>query len=210
MTITVARDDLETLVVRARALVRAGQRTILGVVGAPGSGKSTLAEQVVAALGDTAVLVSMDGFHLAQCELERLGRTATKGAIDTFDGGGFLALVQRLAAGDEEVVYAPEFRREIEEPIAGAVPVFGDVPLVVLEGNYLLVDVGPWAGIGPLLAESWFLEPDEEIRLGRLIGRHMEFGRDAEAAHRHAMGSDQTNALLIQSTRDAATVIVQG
>ena len=210
MTITVARDDLEALVARARALVRPGRRTILGVVGAPGSGKSTLAEQVVTALGADAVLVSMDGFHLAQCELERLGKTSTKGAIDTFDAGGFLALVRRLASGDEDVVYAPEFRREIEEPVAGAVPVFGHVPLIVLEGNYLLVDAGPWGHIGPLLAESWFLEPAEDVRLDRLIGRHMTFGRDADAAHHHATGSDQTNAVLIQSTRDAATVVVQG
>ena len=127
-----------SLLDRAAALA-AGPRRLLGIVGAPGAGKSTLAARLVAALGaERAVLVPMDGFHLAQAELERLGRAERKGAVDTFDGDGFVALLGRLATGGA-TVYAPEFRREIEEPIAGAIPVPPDVPLVVTEGNYLLV-----------------------------------------------------------------------
>jgi pantothenate kinase len=147
-------DDVGTLIARARGLAASGSRAILGIAGAPGGGKSTLADTVVAALGDAAVLVPMDGFHLAQPELVRLGRRDRMGAPDTFDACGYVALLARLRARDEEVVYAPEFRREIEEPIAGAIGIAPDVPLVVTEGNYLLVDDGDWAAVRPLLAEA--------------------------------------------------------
>jgi pantothenate kinase len=88
----------------------------------------------------------MDGFHLAQVELERLGRAQRKGAPDTFDAAGYAALLRRLRTqtGDE-VVYAPDFRREMEEPVAGALPVFAHTPLVITEGNYLLLQDAGWA-----------------------------------------------------------------
>src|SRR3954468_17508534 len=139
-------EDEAGLVARARALVVPDERRILGIAGPPGGGKSTVARTVVAALGGDARLVPMDGFHLAQAELVRLGRRDRMGAPDTFDAAGYAALVKRLR-GDEPVVYAPESRREIEEPIAGAIAVPRDVPLVVTEGNSLLV----WPEIKPLL-----------------------------------------------------------
>src|SRR5215207_5565174 len=98
-----------------------------------------------AGAGDRARLIRMDGFHLAQVELARLGREHRKGAIDTFDAAGYVALLRRVREASDEVIYAPEFRREIEEPIAGAVAVPRDVPLIVTEGNYLLVDDGAMA-----------------------------------------------------------------
>ena len=117
------------------------------------------------ALGpDAARLVGMDGFHLAQAELERLGRADRKGAPDTFDAAGFVALLRRLRAREDAVVYAPEFHREIEQPVACAVPVPREMPLVVTEGNYLLVADGDWAGVRALLDEAWFVEGDEDRR----------------------------------------------
>src|SRR5690349_12818292 len=136
------------LFTRARALVASGERRILGIAGPPGGGKSTVARAVVAALGELARLVPMDGFHLAQAELVRLGRRDRMGAPDTFDDAGYAALLERLR-GEEPVVYAPEFRREIEEPIAGAIAIPRSVQLVVTEGNYLLL----WPQIKPLLDE---------------------------------------------------------
>src|SRR3954467_810051 len=130
-------EDADALTARARALAEQGGRRILGIAGPPGGGKSTVARAVVADLGDRARLVPMDGFHLAQAELVRLGRRDRMGAPDTFDAAGFAALLTRLH-GDEPVVYAPEFRREIEEPIAGAIAVPRATPLIVTEGNYLL------------------------------------------------------------------------
>src|SRR4051812_27370972 len=129
---------------RARALAGLGRRTLLGLAGPPGGGKSTLAERLAAELGPAAcVVVGMDGFHLAQEELARLGRAGRKGAPDTFDAAGYAALLRRLREASEDVVYAPEFRREIEEPINAAVAGPRDVPPVVTEGHYLLLDQGP-------------------------------------------------------------------
>jgi pantothenate kinase len=147
--------EAQTLVARAREFVRRERRTILGIAGPPGGGKSTLAQTVVAAVGSAAVLVPMDGFHFAQAELVRLGRRDRMGAPDTFDALGYIALLRRLRDRSEEVVYAPEFRREIEEPIAGAISVPRAASLVVTEGNYLLVPEEPWAGVRPLLDECW-------------------------------------------------------
>ncbi len=200
--------DHVALVDRARALASTGQRRLLGLTGPPGAGKSTLAQTIADALEEVAVVVPMDGFHLAEAELERLGRRERKGAVDTFDAGGFLSLVRRLAAADEPVVYAPAFHRELEEPVAGSIPVPQTVPLVVVEGNYLLHDDGPWAHVRGLLAECWYVDLDDDERLQRLIARHQRFGRDAASAREHALGSDQRNAELIAATRDRADLVV--
>jgi pantothenate kinase len=210
VSLTIERSDFAALQARAGRLVDTGQRRILGITGAPGAGKSTLAEHLVDALAPGAVLVPMDGFHLAEAELKRLGRHDRKGAIDTFDAGGFVGLLQRLRRCDEEVVYAPIFRRDLEEPIAGAIPVPHGTPLVVTEGNYLLVPESPWGEIRDLVDEVWYVEPDEPIRLDRLLRRHMEFGRDELAAHERTHGSDQRNAELIAATKSRADVVVRG
>ena len=101
--------SLEPIIDRARRLVGTGQRQLLGITGAPGAGKSTVAERVVAALGTDAVLVPMDGFHLADAELERLGRRDRKGAPDTFDAAGYVSLLRRLRDAGPDTVYAPVF-----------------------------------------------------------------------------------------------------
>jgi pantothenate kinase len=202
--------DRDGLIERANRLAVTGQRRILGIAGPPGAGKSTLAEQVVDALAPDAVLVAMDGFHLAQSQLQRLGRHDRKGAPDTFDAAGFVALMRRLRANGEEPIYAPTFRRDLEEPIAGSIAVPSGVPLVVTEGNYLLVAERPWAQLRDLIDEVWYLEPPEALRLERLVRRHMDFGRDARTAKRRALGSDQRNADLIRVTRDRADLIVVG
>jgi pantothenate kinase len=198
------------LVRRARRLCLPGERRILGLTGAPGAGKSWLAARLVDALAPGAVAAPMDGFHLANVELLRLGRRDRKGAADTFDAAGYVTLLRRLRDPAEGVVYAPAFRREIEEPIAGAIPVPRHVPLVITEGNYLLVDTGPWAEIRTLLDEVWFLEPDEPTRIDRLVRRHVEFGKTPAAARDWAMGSDERNAALIRATRARADLVVRG
>ena len=201
--------DFEALLARARRLAGAGSRCLLGLAGAPGAGKSTLAGTIAEALGDAARLVPMDGFHLADAELVRLGRRERKGAIDTFDAAGYVALLRRLRDPAEHLVYAPEFRREIEEPIAGAIAVPRDVPLVVTEGNYLLVTDGHWAEVRALLDEAWYLDLNEETRLARLTQRHLDYGMSQEAARAMSLGSDQRNAELVAATQQHADVLVR-
>jgi pantothenate kinase len=198
--------------VRARvdALTAAGARRILGLTGAPGAGKSTLARQLVEHAGESAVLVPMDGFHLANTELKRLGRSQRKGAEDTFDSAGYVALLRRLRdQRAPEIVYAPEFRREIEESIGGAIPVFPEHRLIVTEGNYLLLDTGHWSDIRPLIDEIWYLDIEPDLRLERLISRHIEYGREEAAAREWVARSDERNAVLIASTSARADLIIR-
>jgi pantothenate kinase len=202
---------MDELIDRARALARAGSRKILGIAGAPGAGKSTLAALVAAHLGGQAVQVPMDGLHLADMELTRLGRRMRKGAPDTFDSFGYLALLRRLRSpGPGEIVYAPAFERTIEQPIAGSIPVDPSVPLIVTEGNYLLLDDPPWHQVRALLDETWFVEIDDEVRVSRLIRRHIEFGKTPEQAAEWVQRLDEQNARLIAATRDRADLIVRG
>lgn len=213
MSIDDARQTtLDELVAWARALVVPGQRRLLGLTGAPGAGKSTVAEQLVSALGpDVAVLVPMDGYHLANEVLIALGRRDRKGAHDTFDDGGYARLLATLRAqrADDPVVYAPRFRREIEEPIGSSIPVRPTTPLVVTEGNYLLLESGAWPAARACLDEVWFLAPDTGVRHERLVRRHQEYGKSPEDAKRWALGSDERNAQLIESTSGRADRILR-
>ncbi|MFH9729994.1 nucleoside/nucleotide kinase family protein [Streptomyces sp. NPDC017260] len=208
-------DDLLT---RARCLPRSGRRAILGIAGSPGAGKSTLAGHLVRELngpGEPWVAhVPMDGFHLADAELDRLGRRDRKGAPDTFDAAGYAALLRRLREGTDgeeaagDIVYAPGFERELEQPIAGAVPVPPSARLVVTEGNYLLLRTGAWARVRARLDEVWFCEPAETERVRRLVERHERFGKSPEDALAWALGTDQRNADLVAATRDRADLVV--
>jgi pantothenate kinase len=206
---TLREADLDELTRWSRALVVPGRRRVLGITGAPGSGKTTLAETLTVALGADAVLVSLDGFHLANAELRRLGRHARKGAPDTFDAAGYVNLLQRVKACDDAVVYAARFDRNLEESIAGAIAIAPDVPLVITEGNYLLLDGPHWGRVRALLDECWYVDPPDEVRLQRLIARHIAFGRTPEEAYERSHGSDQRNAEAIAATRERATRVVR-
>ncbi|MFI0777713.1 nucleoside/nucleotide kinase family protein [Streptomyces sp. NPDC021212] len=200
----------QQLLDRARRLADSGGRRLLGIAGPPGAGKTTLAEYLVGALGPArAVLVPMDGFHLADVELRRLGLLDRKGAPETFDPYGYTALLRRLKEPRPgEPVYAPGFERELEQPIAGSIPVDPEVPLVITEGNYLLLDDAPWHPVRALLDETWWVELDTEERVRRLIDRHERFGKEPAEAERWVLTTDEANARLVAPGRDAADLVI--
>ncbi|MFE0190564.1 nucleoside/nucleotide kinase family protein [Streptomyces sp. NPDC058989] len=204
--------DPRHLLSRARRLAGSAtpaRRRLLGITGPPGAGKSTLAAHLVAELAGQAALVPMDGFHLAEAELRRLGRTDRKGAPDTFDPAGYEALLARLRTPEPDTtVYAPSFDRRIEEPVAGSIAVAPHIPLVVTEGNYLLLDSAPWPRVRALLDEVWYVELDNPERIRRLIDRHERFGRPRADAERFVHTSDEANARLVAATRDHADLVI--
>jgi pantothenate kinase len=215
--------SVEAAVDRARALATRPGIAILGITGPPGAGKSTLAAAVVTAVPGT-VLVGMDGFHLAHSALEALRRVERKGAPDTFDAQGYVALLHRIRGlgepapplgadapgGADRTVWAPQFRREMEDAVAGAVPIGEGTQLVVTEGNYLLLDRPPWDEVRPFLDECWYVDLPDEVRRTRLQARHERYGRSAEEAHARTWGSDERNAVLVAASRDRSDLRVSG
>jgi pantothenate kinase len=192
---------------RLEALLARERRDILGITGAPGAGKTAMAAQIASTIDD-AVHVPMDGFHLADVQLQRLGRLDRKGAIDTFDAYGYLALLQRIRRQDTEIVYAPAFDRDIEQPVAGSICVAPTTRLIVTEGNYLLDDDQPWPDVRSTLDEVWFVDLATEERRRRLIARHIEFGRSAEQAQAWMRAVDDPNAERIERIRHKADLVV--
>ncbi|MGA8248634.1 MAG: nucleoside/nucleotide kinase family protein [Nocardioides sp.] len=185
------------------------RRRILGITGAPGAGKTTYAERLVAESAVPAVHLPMDGFHLADVSLGRLGLLDRKGAPETFDAWGYAALLRRLRDAPS-TVWAPGFDRDLEQPLAGAVAVEPQVELVVTEGNYLLLDRPEWRAVRSALDEVWFLDVADEVRRPRLVARHVRFGKSPAEAEAWVARVDDANAALVVATRASADRIVAG
>ncbi|WP_437384617.1 nucleoside/nucleotide kinase family protein [Plantibacter flavus] len=184
-------------------------RRILGLVGAPGTGKTTLAQLLQAGLGtDRCVVVPMDGFHLADAITEGTPLRARKGAIDTFDVHGYLSLLSRIRARKEPIVYAPSYRRGLEDPIAASIAVPRAAEVIITEGNYLLAEEGAWAQVRDLLDEVWYLDTPDSLRVPRLIERHIASGMTRDQAVAWAGSTDQANAEFVASTRGRADRII--
>jgi pantothenate kinase len=203
--------DQHRLVTRIEELAAAQDRVLLGITGSPGAGKSTLAAGLREALrtrGVPVASVPMDGFHLADVELDRLGRRERKGAIDTFDGYGYLALLRRLASETGNTVYAPTFDRTTEQPVAGAVAVEPATRVVLTEGNYLLDESAPWVDVRRALTEVWFCDLPDDVRRQRLVARHIRFGKTPAHARQWVDEVDQRNAERIEAARHLADLVV--
>lgn len=192
--------------VHRRRVGRAG-RLLVGIAGAPGAGKSTLALDLAERL-DRAVVVPMDGFHLANTELRRLGRADRKGAPDTFDAAGYAALLRRLREAVDETVYAPTFDHVLNEPVAGAIPVPPDTEVIVTEGNYLLLDTPPWDRVRGLLDLAVYLSAEDGPRVDGLLARQQAKGLDAEAAREWVYRSDEANARVVAATAARADLLL--
>jgi pantothenate kinase len=201
--------DYGGAVERARQLAASGDRVVVGITGPPGCGKSTLASEIRHALGTAVAAVPMDGFHLANAQLRRLGLAGRKGSPETFDAAGYISLLRRLREPGEDTVYAPTFDRTLEEPVAGAIAVDPGVNLVVTEGNYLLLEDRPWSAIRQLVDEVWFCDVDEDLRRARLVARHEKFGKTTDEALSWVTAIDEPNARLIATTRKSASYFIR-
>ena len=196
MSREITKEEAKSIVVEYAAV---SARTIIGIVGKPGGGKSTLSKFLLKGMDSTLVsVVPMDGFHLSNKVLKELGRSDRKGAQDTFDVKGFTALIERIKMDSADPIYYPIFDRSIEESIAAQGVVYPSTRVVIVEGNYLMHDNDGWQEISPLLDQSWYAFLEEDIRISRLISRHIAFGKDPESAKAWAKGSDQVNAELIE------------
>jgi len=203
--------DINEALARVKELLNKSQkRIVIGIVGKPGAGKSTLTAHLINNLPkDSAALIPMDGYHLSNKQLSKLGLSDRKGAFNTFDSDGFVKLLKRVNEESGKDIYFPVFYREIEESYAADGVVPANTKLVITEGNYLLLDKGGWEVVRQELDEVWYIEVDDNLRLDRLTKRHQSHGRNHYEAFAWATGSDERNAELVAKTRDKADVIVE-
>ena len=180
---------------------------LLGIAGCPGAGKSTLSESITSHV--PSVVVPMDGFHMLNADLVRLGRRDRKGAPDTFDVDGYVSLLRRVRSRAGRSVSAPRYDRAASAPVPDSIVVAPDANLVITEGNYLLLEQPPWNAVRPLLDEVWFVDVDDAVRVPRLIARHIDFGKSPDEAREWVMRSDEANAALVADSRGRADAVVR-
>jgi len=198
----------------ALAAAAGGRRVILGLAGPPGAGKSTLAAAIVthgrALRGDDwAALAPMDGYHLSNAQLERLGLADRKGAPETFEADGYAAMLARIAADDGRDIYVPEYDRVVHhEPIAARLLVPPAARLVVTEGNYLGLDVPRWRAARRYLERLWYVEAGDELRESRLLERQLAGGREESAARDWVTRSDRRNGELVKASKASADLVI--
>ena len=205
---------VEDLLGRLAALAArvAPRRAVVGIAGPPGSGKTTLVGHVLAAAATHPTLsgrvahVPMDGFHHTNAILEALGRLNRKGAPDTFDAIGYAGVLRAVRVVPRVVVTAPSFDHVEGEPLPRTLAVPTDADLVLTEGNYLLLDEGDWAAVPELLDEVWWCALDPAVRVERLVGRHVETGREPAEALAWVLRSDEANARTVDGGADRADV----
>ena len=199
----IAAEDLAAWV---RANAENSTRFLLGIVGAPGSGKSTLTGPLAQELG--ADVVPMDGFHLPNRELDRRDLRAVKGAPHTFDAEGFVDAIRDIRRADADV-WLPDFDRVSDEPRPDRICVHESTSIVIVEGNYLLLESEPWGVLRDLFDVVAYLDVDASQRVERLIERHVRFGKTPAAASHFVHESDEPNAALVEAVRHRAHLIIE-
>lgn len=186
-------------------------RLIAGIAGPPASGKTTLAKNLVSHLNqqtkNIAAFLPMDGFHLDNSLLEEAGLLAKKGAPQTFDFWGFQALLSRVK--DTTVpIYYPTFDRSRDIAVAGSAVIKPETKIVIVEGNYLLLDIDPWRSLSQSFDHTVFIETPIEILRKRLVKRWLANGHNADEALQRANSNDIPNALLTAENRLAADQVL--
>ncbi len=203
----------ELIDVLKQSLAKSKSRFMLGICGAPGSGKSTLADWVVTQwnqdANDEAVLVPMDGYHFSNEQLVEKRLLELKGIPSTFDVASFLEKLAAIKNSPEKEHGCPRFDRSIEASIPDAIKVKPHHKVIVVEGNYLLLDAAPWEKLKVLFDETWFIQADEDLILPRLISRHMSAGKSEELAQAKVNSTDLPNARLVAQCAPRADRIIK-
>ncbi|MCZ4514273.1 nucleoside/nucleotide kinase family protein [Streptomyces sp. ActVer] len=177
-------------------------RAVLGLAGPPGAGKSTLARALVAHLGEGAAYLPLDGFHLSNAQLERLGLTARKGSEPSFDVWGYVDLLRRVLDETGRDIYVPDYDRTLDEPVAARHVVPPATRLIVTEGNYLACDLPGWREAYVFMGECWYVEAPGDVRQVRLVERQLAGGRDEARARAWVATNDDPNGELVEKSRD--------
>jgi len=192
---------------------RKNKRFLLGITGVPGAGKSTLADLLMKNVNATlkeesAIVIPMDGYHYHNDILVETGLLPLKGVPQTFDAQRFVMLIKEIASAKTEKLYCPSYDRALHNPVEGSIVIEDKHKIVIVEGNYLLLDTYPWNELADLFDESWFIETPLTTTKERLINRHVLTGRSVEEALSKISSTDAPNAELIIQTRHRATKVI--
>lgn len=203
--------SIDLVIAQIQSLLQSNNpRTIIGIAGKPGAGKSTVVSEIEKRFRPSEVcVIAMDGYHLSDETLKELGRYERKGAPDTFDAKAFISLLTKVKSEHKSEHRFPIFHREIEASIEDEGIVPSSAKVIVIEGNYLFSDELNWEGVFPLLDHSWFIEIDNELRIQRLIARHVKYGRTPEVGEERSRGTDEANARFIGKTSKRAENIIK-
>lgn len=196
----------DVLALLAAHPARGGARLVLGLAGPPAAGKSTLARHLVRAVRDrlgtgVAAYVPLDGFHLSNAQLRRLGRLDRKGAPDTFDVRGYSALLRRVVTEADHDVFVPDYDRTLHEPVAARHVVPAGTRLVITEGNYLAADAPGWREARRFIDALWYVDAPDAVREARLTARQRAGGKSESASCAWVRDSDRPNGAWVKASR---------